>query len=141
MLIIWLMSLASGITVVNNLGYQKYYRPDLFVGIIERVSSQPVLIATTQKTHVHIGEMMGVARELKKNQKLTNTKFLLAHQDNNPDASSKALGKAVKTLPRPFDLWKVNFFADDPEELETCSLNSKPLPAVNGYEYKVYRCR
>lgn len=140
-LIIWLMSLASGITVVNNLGYQKYYRPDLFVGVIERVSSQPVLIATTQKTHVHIGEMMGVARELKKNQKLTNTKFLLAHQDNNPDASSKALGKAVKTLPRPFDLWKVNFFADDPEELETCSLNSKPLPAVNGYEYKVYRCR
>ena len=140
-LIIWLMSLASGITVVNNLGYQKYYRPDLFIGIIQRVSSQPVLIATTQKTHVHIGEMMGVARELKKNQKLTNTKFLLAHQDDNPSASSKALGKAVKTLPRPFDLWKVNFFADDPEELETCSLNSKPLPAVNGYEYKVYRCR
>ncbi|TWH50960.1 putative membrane protein [Dulcicalothrix desertica PCC 7102] len=140
-LIIWLMSLASGITVVNNLGYQKYYRPDLFIGIIQRVSSQPVLIATTQKTHVHIGEMMGVARELKKNQKLTNTKFLLAHQDDNPSASSKTLGKAVKTLPRPFDLWKVNFFADDPEELETCSLNSKPLPAVNGYEYKVYRCR
>ncbi|MBF2065596.1 MAG: glycosyltransferase [Calothrix sp. C42_A2020_038] len=140
-LVIWLMSLLSGVTVVNNLGYQKYYRPDLFVSVIQRVSSNPVLIATTQKTHVHIGEMMGVARELRKNQKLTNTKFLLAHQDNNPDTSSIALGKAIQTLPRPFDLWKVNFFADNPEELETCSLNSKPLPLVNGYAYKVYRCR
>jgi uncharacterized membrane protein len=139
-LVIWLMSLLSGITVVNNLGYQKYYRPDLFLDLIQRTSSKPVLIATTQKTHVHIGEMMGVAREFKK-QKLTNAKFLLAHQDNNPNASSETLGKAVKTLPRPFDLWKVNFFADDPEELDSCSLNSKPLPAINGYEYKLYRCR
>jgi uncharacterized membrane protein len=167
--IIWLMSLASAITVVNNLGYQKYYRPDLFVELIQKTSSAPVLIATTQKTHVHIGEMMGVAREFKISQKsvvsgqeslvsghsstvtsnssptpyspLPTPQFLLAHQDNNPDTSTAALAKTLKALPRPFDLWLVNFYADKPEELDKCSQENRSLPAINGYEYKVYRCR
>lgn len=63
--IIWLMGLVSALTVVFNLGYQKYYRPDLLVQLIHQVSHDPVLIATTHKTHVQIGEMMGIAREFK----------------------------------------------------------------------------
>lgn len=140
--IIWVMSLLSAMTVVSNLGYQKYYRPDLFVNLIEKISSAPILIATSQKTHVHIGEMMGVAREFKfdrdKNHRVS---FLLAHQDENTNTSTAALQKTLKALPRPFDLWLVNFFADQPDELETCSRENKLLPAINGYEYKVFRCR
>ena len=174
--IIWLMSLASAVTVVNNLGYQKYYRPDLFVELIQKTSSAPVLIATTQKTHVHIGEMMGIAREFKISQKsvvsgqwsvvsgqksvvsgqesivknnssptpyslLPTPQFLLAHQDKNPDTSTAALEKTLKALPRPFDLWLVNFYADKPEELDKCRQENRSLTAINGYEYKIYRCR
>jgi uncharacterized membrane protein len=160
--IIWLMSLASAITVVNNLGYQKYYRPDLFVELIQKTSSAPVLIATTQKTHVHIGEMMGIAREFKISQRsvvsgqgsvvrgnssstpyspLPTPQFLLAHQDNNSDTSTAALAKTLKALPRPFDLWLVNFYANKPEELDKCLQENRSLTAINGYEYKIYRCR
>ncbi|BAY45875.1 hypothetical protein SAMD00079811_34820 [Scytonema sp. HK-05] len=143
--IIWLMGLVSAITVVCNLGYQKYYRPDLFVQLIEQTSHVPVLISTTQKTHVHIGEMMGIAREFKmknsiENSKYTSPLFLLAHQDEDPSTSTSALQNTLKTLPRPFDLWLVNFYATEPEEVKNCVADTKSLPAVNGYEYKLYHC-
>ncbi|KAB8317263.1 glycosyltransferase [Tolypothrix campylonemoides VB511288] len=157
--IIWLMGLVSAITVVCNLGYQKYYRPDLFVQLIEQTSHVPVLISTTQKTHVHIGEMMGIAREFKftkvlnranfgsdlsqnsiQNTKYTSPLFLLAHQDEDPSTSTSALQNTLKTLPRPFDLWLVNFYANEPKEVKNCVANTKSLPAVNGYEYKLYHC-
>lgn len=157
--IIWLMGLVSAITVVCNLGYQKYYRPDYFVQLIEQTSHVPVLISTTQKTHVHIGEMMGIAREFKinevlnrgnfgsdfsqnsiQNTKYTSPLFLLAHQDEDPSTSTSALQNTLKTLPRPFDLWLVNFNANEPEEVKNCVADTKSLPAVNGYEYKLYHC-
>ncbi|MBW4501122.1 MAG: glycosyltransferase [Scytonema hyalinum WJT4-NPBG1] len=157
--IIWLMGLVSAITVVCNLGYQKYYRPDYFVQLIEQTSHVPVLISTTQKTHVHIGEMMGIAREFKitevlnranfgsdfsqnsiQNTKYTSPLFLLAHQDEDPSTSTSALQNTLKTLPRPFDLWLVNFNANEPEEVKNCVADTKSLPAVNGYQYKLYHC-
>ena len=64
-MLIWLMGFFSAVTVICNLGYQKYYRPDLFVQLIQQISPVPVLIATTHKSYIHTGEMMGVARELK----------------------------------------------------------------------------
>ncbi|NJR15095.1 MAG: glycosyltransferase [Calothrix sp. CSU_2_0] len=155
--VVCLMSLASAITVVNNLGYQKYYRPDLFVELVQKTSQVQVLIATTQKTHVHIGEMMGLAREFKlrnankkSSKDITNsisiksnipTKFLLAHQDSNTETSTIALQKTLKKQPHPFDLWLVNFYADKPEELDTCVQEKQILPAINGYEYKLFHCQ
>ncbi|WP_017314827.1 glycosyltransferase family 39 protein [Mastigocladopsis repens] len=140
-MIIWLMGLASAITVVCNLGYQKYYRPDLFVQLIQQTSHVPVLITTTQKTHVQIGEMMGIAREFKiQKLKFPSPLFILAHQDENPNTSTSAVQKTVKTLPRPFDLWLVNFYAPEPEEVKNCVADTQSLPAVNGYEYKLYHC-
>lgn len=157
--IIAIVSFLSAITVICNLGYQKYYRPDLFVNLIQQTSPSPVLIATTQKTHVHIGEMMGVAREFKlKESKIkastlpkssnsgnsgnsANPRFLLAHQDINPQTSTIALETALQNLPRPLDVWVVNFFADIPSNLQKCQQEQKPLPAINGYEYKLYRCK
>ena len=153
--IIWLVSLLSSITVIYNLGYQKYYRPDLFVQLIQNTSKLPVLIATTQKTHVQIGEMIGVAREFKIQNTTDKLKdfqffaspqpsappsplFLLAHQDDEPDASSIVLENTLKSLPKPFDLWLVNFYA--PKRVGNCVRVERRLPQINGYNYELYRC-
>ncbi|MBD1928306.1 glycosyltransferase [Trichocoleus sp. FACHB-90] len=137
--LVWLMGLLSGITVVSNLGYQKYYRPDLLAPIIQQNSQAPVLIATTRKTHVQNGEMMGIAWEFKRQGLPQNPQFLLAHQDKNPKTSTIALQKTLATLPRPLDLWLVNFHA--PIELNGCVENPLSSPAVDGYDYKLYRCQ
>ncbi len=140
-ILIWLMGFFSAVTVVCNLGYQKYYRPDLFVQLIPQTSQVPVLIATTQITHVHIGEMMGIAWELKSSNSQVNTQFLLAHQDQNPNTSTTALNNTLKELPRPFDLWLVNFQAPIAEEVKKCDLEKQNLPAINGYVYELYHCK
>jgi uncharacterized membrane protein len=144
--LILLMGLLSGLTVACNLGYQKYYRPDLLVSPIlyppdylstsERV---PVLIATTHKTHVQTGEMMGIGWELKQREEQPKqTQFLLAHQDQSPQTSTVALQKTLATLPRPLDVVLVNFHA--PIELDKCVRNAN-FPSVDGYETKLYYCR
>ncbi len=137
--IVFLMGLLSAVTVVHNLGYQKYYRPDLFVQLVQQKSQGSVILATAQMTHVQIGEMMGVAREFKlKGSKQIKPSFFLAHQDNLPNISSTTLDKTLKILPRPFDLWLVNF----PVAVEDkgCVADKESLPGVHGYVYKLYHC-
>ncbi|MEW5858332.1 MAG: phospholipid carrier-dependent glycosyltransferase, partial [Cyanobacteriota bacterium] len=107
--LILLMGLLSGLTVACNLGYQKYYRPDLLVPQIIKLQDSssssvqvPILIATTHKTHVQNGEMMGIAWEIKQQAvQPREIQFLLAHQDQNPQTSTAALQKTLATLPRP----------------------------------------
>ncbi len=140
-MLIWLMGFFSAVTVFCNLGYQKYYRPDLFVQLIQQISPVPVLIATTHKTYVHTGEMMGVAREFKLANSPQKPLFLLAHQDKDPNTSTIALENTLNKLPRPFDLWLVNFHAPVAETLKTCVSDTKSLSRVNGYEYKLYHCQ
>ncbi|MEH2151179.1 glycosyltransferase family 39 protein [Nostoc sp.] len=141
-ILIWLMGLASAVTVFCNLGYQKYYRPDIFVQLIQQMSPVPVLIATTHKTYVHTGEMMGVAREIKLANSPPKAMFLLAHQDQDPNTSTIALENTLKNLPRPFDLWLVNFHAPVAEAVKTCVISdTKSLPSVDGYEYGLYHCQ
>ncbi|WP_416290521.1 glycosyltransferase family 39 protein [Nostoc sp. UHCC 0251] len=141
-MLIWLMGFASAVTVICNLGYQKYYRPDLFVQLIQQTSPTSVLIATTHKTYIHTGEMMGVAREIKLANALQNPLFLLAHQDQDPNTSTIALENTLKKLPRPFDLWLVNFHAPVAEAVKTCVMSdAQSLPKVDGYEYELYHCQ
>ncbi|WP_392481845.1 glycosyltransferase [Nostoc sp. C110] len=140
-ILIWLMGFFSAVTVICNLGYQKYYRPDLFVQLIQQISPVPVLIATTHKSYIHTGEMMGVARELKLANSPQNSLFLLAHQYQDPNTSTIALENTLKTLPRPFDLWSVNFHAPVAEAVKTCVADTKSLPSVDGYEYELYHCQ
>ncbi|MEH2198684.1 glycosyltransferase family 39 protein [Nostoc sp.] len=141
-MLIWLMGFFSAVTVICNLGYQKYYRPDLFVQLIQQTSPVPVLIATTHKTYVHTGEMMGVAREFKLANSPQQPLFLLAHQDRDPNTSTIALENTLKKLPRPFDLWLVNFHAPVAETVKTCAISdTQSLPSINGYEYKLYHCQ
>ena len=141
-MLIWLTGFVSAVTVFCNLGYQKYYRPDLFVQLIQQVSPVPVLIATTHKTYIHTGEMMGVAREIKLANSPQDFLFLLAHQDQVPNLSTIALENTLKKLPRPFDLWLVNFHAPVAEAVKTCVISdTKSLSSVDGYEYQLYHCQ
>jgi uncharacterized membrane protein len=145
--LIWLLGLVSAISVVYNLGYQKYYRPDLFVQLVQKNSSSvPVLIATTHKTHVQTGEMMGIAREFKLAKIQTNPQFLLAHQSLNPYTSTTALQNTISQKPLPFDLWLVNFYAPV-EAINRCytdtdsNLENNLEVPVDGYNYQLYHCQ
>lgn len=141
-MLIWLMGFFSAVTVICNLGYQKYYRPDLFVQLIQQTSATPVLIAVTHRTYVHTGEMMGVAREIKLANSLQKPLFLLAHQDKDPNTSTIALENTLNQLPRPFDLWLVNFYAPVAEAVKTCVIpDTESMPSIDGYEYKLYHCQ
>jgi len=149
--LVWLMGLLSGITVVSNLGYQKYYRPDLLLPVIQQASSVPVLIATTHNTLVQTGEMMGLAWEFKRatqlQRSLVNPTFLLAHQTENqcqgtacPAATT--LQGTLAQLPRPLDLWLVNFKAPIQPEPPNCFAEdaSQYQASVNGYSSRLYHC-
>ena len=143
--IILSMGLLSGLIVVYNLGYPKYYRPDLLVPLMQKVSHSPMLIATTHKTHVQTGEMMGLALVFKLSGSPTTPLFLLAHQDKNPNTSTIALKRTLTQLPRPLDLWLVNFHAPvgaigRSPLLNGCIADPQSFPPVNGYEYQMYHC-
>ncbi|MEM7553265.1 MAG: glycosyltransferase [Cyanobacteria bacterium P01_A01_bin.84] len=144
--IVLIMGLLSSITVTFNLGYQKYYRPDLFLNLMQEVtqkkSPSSILIATTQRTHVQIGEMMGIAREFKvKEYPISPPQFFLAHQEKEVENATINLEKALNKLPHPFDLWLVNFHTSPPKQLSECKkIDRENLPDINGYEYQIYRC-
>jgi uncharacterized membrane protein len=149
--LIWLMGLLSGITVVNNLGYQKYYRPDFLVPAIQRTSSVPVLIATTHNTLVQTGEMMGLAWQFQRtNASSTSSvkpQFLLAHQDqeecDGPSCPAHTtLRKTLAQLPRPLDVWLVNFKAPVEPEAPYCFAEdvSQYQTSVDGYQARLYHC-
>lgn len=134
------MGLFSSLTVNADLGYQKYYAADRLLPILAENSSVPVLIATTHQSLVQVGEMMGIAWELQKNPLPVPARFLLASQTHFDDPkSTQTLKQAVARLPRPLDVWAVNFFG--PIDLPQCSEAETNLPHVNGYGYQLYRCR
>ncbi|MEG4033222.1 glycosyltransferase family 39 protein [Microcoleus sp. S36b_A4] len=161
-LLILVMGFFSGVTVNSNLGYRKYYKPDILIPIMREVSKVPVLIATTQKTHVEIGELMGIGWEWERSsatdfvgdvtdvtavRKKEEVKafdsplFLLANQRRDgPEIAAGTLYKTLSQLERPLDLWLVNFRAPVNLEAQKCQVESRELPAVDGYEYQVYHC-
>lgn len=141
--IMWIMGLLSGITVVSNLGYQKYYRPDLLLPIIENISgTKPVLIANTHRSLAETGEIMGIAKQIQKTNLPINAQFLIIPENQQSDTATTTLIEQIQTLPRPFDLWLTNFrtIQKTPLTLPSCTANTQALPGINGYEYKIYHC-
>ncbi|MEG4440771.1 glycosyltransferase family 39 protein [Microcoleus sp. AT9_B5] len=158
-LLILVMGFASGVTVNSNLGYRKYYKPDILIPIIREFSKVPVLIATTQNTHVEIGELMGIGwewerssatdfvadvKDVRKKEEVKafdSPLFLLANlKKDAPEIAAGTLDKTLSQLERPLDLWLVNFRAPVNLEAQKCQVESRDLPAVDGYEYQVYHC-
>lgn len=147
-LIILLMGLIGSITVISNFAYQKPDRPDLLVPIIQEVSQVPVLIATAHFTHEQIGEMMGLALEFKRSYRSLNSTaisqdpplFLLAHLEPNSQTSIDVLQETIAQLPKPLDLWLVNFFPTSQPEVKNCLIDTQSRPKMNGYKHRLYHC-
>ena len=138
-ILIWLMSLISSITVVSNLGYQKYYRAEILLPIIEQHSTHSVLISTTYESLVQTGEMMSIAWEIDQKSLQKDVKFLLLDKLNqNSDQINQNLSDSLTEIPGAVDLWTVNF--NTPILLEQCQVDSSKFPYVDGYRYNHYLC-
>lgn len=145
--IVLLMGLVSGAIVAANYGYHKYYRSEQIAPMIQQSAPIPVLIATTHNSLVQVGEMMGLAWEMRRTDKINQaaqTQFMFAHQRRKRCEQdcppTKILRQTVDRLSYPIDLWLINFHA--PISLpSTCNADKKFMRGVYGYEYKLYHCQ
>jgi uncharacterized membrane protein len=145
--IVLLMGLISSTIVTTNYGYHKYYRPDQLVPKIQQLSPLPVLIATTHNNSVQVGEMMGLAWELRHTGKINQAAridFLLAHQFQKfcdlDCPTTKILRETIDRITHSIDLWAINFHA--PISLPpTCSEDKKFTQGIYGYQYQLYHCQ
>ncbi|XTZ19933.1 MAG: glycosyltransferase family 39 protein [cyanobacterium endosymbiont of Rhopalodia fuxianensis] len=137
---VWFMGFVGAITVLVNLGYQKYYLPDRLISVIKDTASSPVLIATTHRNLVQTGETMGIALELQRRSELQDTLFLLVHQEQSKSSeATEKLKQVVSKISYPIEVWTVNFQA--PIDLKQCVVDQKKFPQVNGYGYQRYTCQ
>ncbi|NEP35251.1 glycosyltransferase family 39 protein [Moorena sp. SIO3B2] len=165
---VWLIGLLGGLVTVSNLGYLQNERPDLLVSVVKEASEAPVLdavahggnpqdraaslaIATTYKHHGQTGRMMGLAWGLKgmavANGSNGNSRdfpqFFLVARDRNSSSYQDAvqqLQKQLKELPRPLDLWLVNFRTKIDLESQQCFREKTSRKWAGQYNYKLYRC-
>jgi uncharacterized membrane protein len=154
-ILVWIVSLLSGITVVNNLGYRKYYRPERLVTLMQSNTDRPMLIATTQSTLVHIGEIMGVGWILRSQSDL-QPQFLFAHEASLPcesdcratevlqdvlaDVLADLSETAIANQSQPLDLWLVGFNAPVDLTRQGCTPDWAKPQGIYGYPYERYHC-
>ncbi|WP_146131676.1 glycosyltransferase family 39 protein [Merismopedia glauca] len=142
--IVWIMGLLGAMTVSNNLGYRKYYQPELFIPQLQTSTSSQILIATTHNTLIQTGEMMGIAWEWRRTKGVSQPpQFLLAHQDTKECVSydceaTKLLQATVAKIPKPLDLWLVNF--NSPKVLDEQKCINVSQGGFYGYGYEHFQC-
>ncbi|QKD83337.1 glycosyltransferase [Thermoleptolyngbya sichuanensis A183] len=134
----------SALSVAVNLGYEKYYRPEQLAAQMRQYTEAPILVATDHQTHVQTGEMMGLAREFllaPDASPYTLPRFILAHGEKNSLTPAATLNQALSQVPRPFDLWLVNWHASENVNQPDCAAQEIRKIWINGYSYDLYRCR
>jgi uncharacterized membrane protein len=150
-----MMGFVSSTIVASNYGYHKYYRPEQLIPPLALSAPRPVLIATTHDSLVQVGEMMGLAWEMRRtrsNWLLNNTQFLLASQlpklgdsagrtlRERDCRATQRLRETVDRFAQPIDLWLINFRA--PINLpQTCARSKQFMRGVYGYQYQLYHCQ
>jgi uncharacterized membrane protein len=153
--IVLMMGFISSTIVASNYGYHKYYRPEQLIPSLALSAPRPVLIATTHDSLVQVGEMMGLAWEMRRtrsNWLLTNSQFLLASQlprfcdsagrtlRERDCPATQRLRETVDRFAQPIDLWLINFRA--PVNLpQTCTRSKQFTRGVYGYQYQLYHCQ
>jgi uncharacterized membrane protein len=160
--LVLLMGLVSSAIVATNYGYHKYYRPEQIVPMIQQSASLPVLIATTHNSLIQVGEMMGLAWEMRRSESVTHRlnqqvvrtiqpQFLLVSQfqkfcdssavrSDRDCRATKILRETVDRLSHSIDLWLINFYA--PVSLPpTCERDKRFTRGVYGYQYQLYHCQ
>ncbi len=157
-----LISFLGGLTVINNYGYTKPDRPDIVVPVMieaQQLTPQiPVLVATVHKNHEQTGEMMGIAWEWQKMGSEVGDrdlgivgangpsplqeypKFLLLHKKEDSTVATRNLYRNLDLLPRPLDIWLINFAAPDELEQNGCSADEYFKRKSPGYRYRLYHC-
>jgi uncharacterized membrane protein len=145
--LIWLLGLLGALTVVFNFGYQKIERPDRLVPIMQQGSQNPILIATAHYTRAQVRELMTLGWQFKHlyGSQVNSPLFLLAQHDRSSNRSVETLYKTIAELPKPLDLWVVNFTSarHDLEEgnNQICVPDSQRRAKVNGYRVKLFHCQ
>ena len=141
------IAFSGSLSVVNNYAYQKPDRVDLVVPVIREAQQKnpvPILIATVHKTHEQTGEMMGIAwewlRQIEPN--VTPPQFLLLHKNlNEPEINvTDKFRQQLANLPRPLDIWVVNFSASTGLDSQNCVADLAYKRRVSGYRYRLYHC-
>ncbi|GAB4466895.1 MAG: hypothetical protein OHK0037_23060 [Elainellaceae cyanobacterium] len=134
----------SAASVAVNLGYEKYYRPEQLAAQMRTYVEAPIIVATDHQTHVQTGEMMGIAREFAlapDASPYTLPQFILAHGEEDPPAAVTTLNRLLRQVPRPFDLWLVNWQSPKDVNQPDCAVQDIRKIWINGYSYDLYRCR
>ncbi len=146
--IIWLMAFFGGITVLWNWGYLQNHRSDILAPIIHNKSQVPVLIATTHKHHGQTGRIMSLAWEQQKflNSSINaqNWQFFLAHRNPITKDYTQAVERLqaqLSQLPKPLDLWLVDFRAPIDLASQNCFSEQKSRQSAGEYRYQLYHCR
>ena len=140
-----LMGFLGAITVITNYGYQKTRQADLLVAQIQNNSQNnsqfPSLIAMTYKTHAELRALIALGLEFQRKQ-VKKTQFILLDKNNYAGLeTSPILVENINKIPRPFDLWGVNFNADS-DDLEALNCPRYELKSNNnGYRVKLYTCQ
>ncbi|MBH8553123.1 phospholipid carrier-dependent glycosyltransferase [Nostocaceae cyanobacterium CENA357] len=140
--IIWLMSMFGGVTATWNLGYLQNQRPDLLASVIQEASQLNVLIATTHLHHGQTGRMMGLAWQFP-HLPAKNLQFFLAHRDlesKNYTKSMQVFYEQLTKIPRPLDLWLVEFRTQVNLESQQCFPDDQYRKSAGEYSYKLYHC-
>jgi uncharacterized membrane protein len=144
-------SLLGGLTVSCDLAYKKPNLPNVVATAIREDAIQspntPILIAIPHYTHGQTGRLMGVAWDLHQHPgTVQQPQFLLAHENPGSYSSLAVLQDVLQTLPRPLDIWLLNFPAlleevkpRSPLREVNCVPRSR-LDGIDGYRYQRYRC-
>lgn len=134
----------GSLVVTMNYSYQKYYRSDLVIPLLQQSSPTPIVIATTHNSLVQIGEIMGIAWEMRHTAEAKQAKFLFAHQPEiictKDCPTTNILRQSVDRISGPIDLWLINFYA--PIDLPPiCQQDKQSKEVVDGYNYRLYHCK
>jgi uncharacterized membrane protein len=137
-----LMSFLGALTVISNFGYQKSRQPELLASYIQKMSTNPILIVSEYKTHSETRALIGLGLELKKLEpNLPQINFILAERkDNDPQTSTEKFYQVLNQLPRPLDVWTVDFSPTISLENNHCLQNTKQRPKIKGYRFRQYYC-
>jgi uncharacterized membrane protein len=141
-ILICFMAMVSNITIAWNLGYLQNQRPDILANIIRHVSTDKVIITTTNLHHGQTGRMMGLAWEFQ-HPPTKNVEFFLAQKDleeNRFNQSVEFFYKEIAKIARPFDIWLVGFRNQINLESQGCIRDQKHGSFAGEYRYKIYHC-
>ena len=137
-----IMGILSGLTITHNLGYQKYYRPDHFLTLLNQTpSSETRWIVSPHQSLVQTGELLGVALEAERHfsELAPQLRFLLLPATHSRDpVVIEQLQQHLDQQTEPIDLWVVNYLA--PIALGNCQKDQTSPQNIYGYSYQHFTC-